>query len=132
VKPGATDVSDTRLDPCEETQELKAALLLVRLTAVFGGADGIDGENVKGDVDPFVVTQPYEGKKLVVSHVLCMVTVITSVQSATIRIHVNAAAALHYLARECSKIWCKQCPTRKPRELATSYSSTVELASYRY
>ena len=39
------------------------------------------GENVKGDVDPFVVTQPYVGKKVVVEHVLCTVTVITSVMS---------------------------------------------------
>lgn len=40
------------------------------------------GENVKGDVDPFVVTQPQVGKKVVVEHVLCTVTVITSVTSA--------------------------------------------------
>ena len=40
------------------------------------------GENVKGDVDPFVVTQPQVGKKVVVEHVLCTVIVITSVMSA--------------------------------------------------
>jgi len=55
---------------------------------MFDDADTIVGEKVKGDVVPFVVTQPYVGKKLVVSHVLCTVTVTTSIMSAIICTHV--------------------------------------------
>jgi hypothetical protein len=115
---------DTRLDPCEEMPGAELSRLLVKLTAVFEDTDAVDGENVNGDVDPFVVTQPYVGKKLVVSHVLCTVTVTTSIMSAPVRARANAATPQTHLARECSKVWCTQWPTRRPRELATSCSST--------
>jgi hypothetical protein len=67
---------------------------------------------VKGDVDPFVVTQPQVGKKVVVEHVLCTVTVITSVNSVISRAHARPVAAQPHLAQEYRKIWWKLCPAR--------------------
>lgn len=83
VRPGVTEVLETRLDPCEETCTLALVRLVDGLIAVSEDTGGIAlpeivpddspllalavdktleprlvGENVKGDVVPFVVTQP--------------------------------------------------------------------------
>lgn len=98
---------DTRLDPCEEAVRLELVRPVDGLIAVFEDTSTtalldvtvsdcpelaltvgkilesrLVGENVKGDVDPFVVTQPQVGEKVVVEHVLCTVMVITSITSA--------------------------------------------------
>lgn len=72
----------------EETDTISPLDVVVRDRPVLSLTVGkileprLVGENVKGDVDPFVVTQPQVGKKVVVEHVLCTVTIITSATSA--------------------------------------------------
>jgi hypothetical protein len=83
VSPGVTEELEIRLDPCEETWRLELVRLVDGLVAVLEDTGAIAlldatvddrpvlvvtvgktlepvfvGENVKGDVDPFVVTQP--------------------------------------------------------------------------
>jgi hypothetical protein len=83
VPPGAIEELDTKLDPCEETWRLELVRLADGLIAVFEDSSalalmdvtasdcpvlalavgktlepGSVRENVKGDVDPFVVAQP--------------------------------------------------------------------------
>jgi hypothetical protein len=90
---------DTKADGLEARLDVVEDIWRPGLAWLFGGFIAVLDEvgavkelelvegKVYGDVVPLVMTtQPFVGKKVVVSHVLCTVTVVTSITSATFRL----------------------------------------------